>query len=409
MRLLFTSDVSDHVFSLEVGEDIELAVLKALCESESGIPGQEMSLIFNNTSLDGDSRLIGSFGLKDNDMVLVRRRQSNSSRSPSRSVPGPSQASMDDPRVLREMFLANPEQRALLNQSNPPLAKALESSDPEEFNKVFREQMRVRQEEERRRMMMLTADPFDPTAQQMIAEEIRRKNVDANMEQALEHNPESFGTVVMLYVDCVVNKHHVKAFVDTGAQTTLMSAECADRCGIKRLIDTRWSGIAKGVGTQRITGRIHMVQIEIAGCFLASSFSILEDQPMDMLLGLDMLKRHQCIVDLNRNVLIIGTTGKETRFLNENELPPCARMSGPAAAAEATSADDEALAKALAASAEEAASKQSPFPEKDIKEVMNAGCNRQQALDELTKAKGDPKVAIIAVLTRGFSSGTSKK
>ena len=34
-------------------------------------------------------------------------------------------------------------------------------------------------------------------------------------------------------------------------------------------------------------------QIQIGPVFFQSSFSILEDQPMDMLLGLDMLKRHQ--------------------------------------------------------------------------------------------------------------------
>ena len=34
-------------------------------------------------------------------------------------------------------------------------------------------------------------------------------------------------------------------------------------------------------------------QVVIEGIFLPCSFSILEDQPMDMLLGLDMLKRHQ--------------------------------------------------------------------------------------------------------------------
>ena len=55
----------------------------------------------------------------------------------------------------------------------------------------------------------------------------------------------------------------------------------------------RWNGIAKGVGTQRIIGRIHMVQMQIENDHLTSSFSVLEQQPMDMLLGLDMLKRHQ--------------------------------------------------------------------------------------------------------------------
>ena len=34
----------------------------------------------------------------------------------------------------------------------------------------------------------------------------------------------------------------------------------------------------------------------------------------------------QCVIDLRRNVLVIGTTGTETRFLTESELPECARL-----------------------------------------------------------------------------------
>lgn len=36
----------------------------------------------------------------------------------------------------------------------------------------------------------------------------------------------------------------------------------------------------------------------------------------------------QCNIDLKRNVLRIGTTGTETPFLPESELPECARLSG---------------------------------------------------------------------------------
>lgn len=130
--------------------------------------------------------------------------------------------------------------------------------------------------------------------QERLAENIRQRNIRENIEAAIEFNPEIFaGSVAMLYLEVKVNGVSVKALVDTGAQMTVMNAGCAERCGIMRLVDRRQSGYAFGVGRQRIIGVIHLGQIQIGSDFLASSFRVLEDQSHELILGLDMLKRHQ--------------------------------------------------------------------------------------------------------------------
>ncbi len=102
----------------------------------------------------------------------------------------------------------------------------------------------------------------------------------------------------MLYIRANINKVPIQAFVDTGAQSTIMSESLATRCGyfyqwfrLMRLVDKRYAGTAVGVGSCKILGKIHAADIEIEGKFLTCSFTIIENNSVEFLLGLDMMKR----------------------------------------------------------------------------------------------------------------------
>jgi DNA damage-inducible protein 1 len=77
-----------------------------------------------------------------------------------------------------------------------------------------------------------------------------------------------------------VNGVKLQAFVDSGAQSTIMSVQCAERCGIMRLLDRRYAGVAKGVGSAKIHGRVHQVPCVVGTKHISMSFTILENNDM---------------------------------------------------------------------------------------------------------------------------------
>jgi len=248
------------------------------------------------------------------------------------------------------------------------------------------------------------------------------------MENAMEHTPESFGRVVMLYIDCKANKIPVKAFVDTGAQQTIMSVKCAERCGIMRLVDRRFSGVAKGVGTARIIGRVHMADIQIGASFFPCSFTILEDQDMEFILGLDMLRRHQCTIDFQNNVLVIGSERAE--FLPENAIPglhdsnddihpPIATTSTTNTPTTSTTSTPKPAttsptpSTASVTSPSPAVTSPTPTPaarpaptaqlnETDVQQLISIGATRQEAVALLTQYRGDVESAASHFFGGGF-------
>ena len=147
----------------------------------------------------------------------------------------------------------------------------------------------------------------------------RHKARDEQLEMAFEVNPEAFVPVPMLYVACSVNDVPLKAFVDTGAQMTVMTAKCVQRCKLEQKVDPRFRGVAAGVGAARILGRVHLATVRFGSqTAVDCSITVLEQSHgPDLLLGLDLMRKYQAIVDLGRNAMLIG--GKAIPFVEGDQ------------------------------------------------------------------------------------------
>ena len=113
-----------------------------------------------------------------------------------------------------------------------------------------------------------------------------------------------------LQVLCEVNGYTVPAIIDTGAQISIMSYGCAQRCRISGNIDTKYSGRAIGVGSSDILGRINGLSMRVGPISFDGKVSILRDSRVDFLIGLDFLKRFNCEVSFKDNALKLQVNNK---------------------------------------------------------------------------------------------------
>ncbi|KAL6739087.1 hypothetical protein Aduo_012573 [Ancylostoma duodenale] len=313
----------------DVPSDMTLNDLLALCSTElfgQEVPPQRMAVLKDGKLLANPTHTLEALGIQADDVLLVRLVSANPQPAqvhpPSQQQPSHSSAAVPNNDRLTELIksikvppkttnplrenarriyelMKNPAQRAHIYFKAKPLVDQY-MKDPKDFEAFVGAYEKIIQDEiEKARLM---ADPASAEGQRLIQEQIQLENINYSYAQALEHTPEAYIPVHMLYIKMEINGHPVKAFVDSGAQVSIMSEACARRCELSHLIDKRFTGTARGVGgTQKFVGKIHSCQVKVEDHYFPCNFDVMADREMDLLLGLNILKRHQCNINLKTN------------------------------------------------------------------------------------------------------------
>lgn len=71
MKVILTT-LDGNIFPVEVSAEIELLNLKALCEQETRISADRMTLFYEGKPLTDVSKSLAAYNVKENDMIMVQ-------------------------------------------------------------------------------------------------------------------------------------------------------------------------------------------------------------------------------------------------------------------------------------------------------------------------------------------------
>ena len=125
----------------------------------------------------------------------------------------------------------------------------------------------------------------------------------------------------MLFVACTIDDRAVAMLVDTGASSSAMSIEMVRLLGLQAKMNTSIYGNAKGVGSSSILGIVEHVNCMIGDdVAFRTFFMVLEGNMPYCILGLDQMRRFNCVIDVGGNILKFGgIDGVSVPFLPKDQ------------------------------------------------------------------------------------------
>ena len=348
MKIMINLEGTDDCREFNIVQnDMKVLELKKHLSKIYNIPYNQMEILLNDFPLN-DKQVVSQVGIGDNLLTLKKVNQNLSQSRPILNLPQSQNLANADTRIRQNpnRIITNQNTNSRPNQNlaysnvytpqTPILSNSISNRTPNLGNSfAYNPQNNLGNSQVNNPLGLSTSSLLNdaiaynnllgismnsPEAQRRIEKIIHQQRINDNLRQAAEFMPESLVPVHMLYINVEINNKKVAALVDTGAQSTFMSLELCNRCGLMNMVDKRFQGLARGVGASRIIGVIHAAQIKIMNKMIATKINVIENNEVGLVFGLDSLRSHRCNVDLKLNALVFPDIGISAKFLSDGEI-----------------------------------------------------------------------------------------
>ncbi|XP_007885755.2 nuclear receptor-interacting protein 3 isoform X1 [Callorhinchus milii] len=131
--------------------------------------------------------------------------------------------------------------------------------------------------------------------------------------QTKTERPKGTNVEDLIFVRCKCAGTEVNVQIDTGCRYNLMSSACADNLGLKELMQTDEGKTEKPRTPYpcKIIGQIEKIAVTVGQVIIECSIIVVEADEKTFSFGLQTLRSLKCVVDMEKQYLILGGKEKE--------------------------------------------------------------------------------------------------
>ena len=314
MKIRIEDRLFDRTLQVEVGSETTVEILKLKISSGFSLNYNYIFLSHEGRKLTETGKTMGELGVEEGSKVDLEIRVGQESLARVRSqISNLSNKITSDENILEKIL-----------ELSPRFAEFMLNQDLENASMVF-----LTEEGLSKKLLSFISppsstlethlnDPLSADYQRKIEEQIHNERFNIIRQETYENYPELFVPAELIFIKSIFNGVPAEVLIDTGAQTTIISKSFAERAGILKLVDSSFKTMTVGVGSQMSLGKIWQLQMQISGCFFMISATVLADFPYDVLMGIDMMKRHHCVIKLGECKICFGSAGVEADFIKDH-------------------------------------------------------------------------------------------